>query len=146
MTGPYATPPTETAPFVPGSRGRVMRAPANAHPQLLTVRPAEEISAVSYDARWPGYVLCGSLSGQNGWVPKGVLHYIGPGMAVVRGDYSASVLSVTMGEELVLHDEANGGKWSVVSGRWAAIVHRLSREAVVRRPSSIVYRAKRSSA
>lgn len=104
--------PAEPPPFWPGSTGRVIRVPANSHPQLLALRPAEEITAVSYDERWPGYVLCGGPSGQSGWVPESVLHYIGPGMAVVRRDYCTAVLSVSMGEELVLHDEANGWYWA----------------------------------
>jgi hypothetical protein len=108
-TGPPSNP--TAGPFQPAS-GRVVRVPANSQPEPLAVRPAEELTAVAYDERWPGYVLCGSLNGQNGWVPESVLAYIGPGMAIVRAEHSAAVLAIGVGDVLNLHTAVNGWYWA----------------------------------
>jgi hypothetical protein len=100
------------APFRPGGLGRVVRVPEGAPPPMLHLRPGEELTAVGYDQRWPGYVLCGNLGGQSGWVPESVLLYVGPGMAIARGDYSAAVLRANAGDALALHAEANGWYWA----------------------------------
>ena len=57
-------------------------------------------------------MLCGSLHGQSGWLPESVLLYVGPGVAVVRGDHGAAVLPIAVGEALTLHAEWNGWYWA----------------------------------
>ena len=97
----------------PGPRlGRVVGVPTHSPPPGFPLSGGEELTAVGYDERWPGYVLCGSLEGHSGWVPEAMLIYLGPGMAVVRGDFSARVLSPAIGDVLTLHAEANGGYWA----------------------------------
>ncbi len=108
-TGPASDP--AAGPFRPAS-GRVVRVPANSQPESLAVRPADELTAVGYDERWPGFVLCGNLAGQNGWVPEGILAYLGPGMAIVRAEYSAAVLPIGVGDVLELHTAVNGWYWA----------------------------------
>jgi hypothetical protein len=100
------------APFRPGLRARVASVPSHSQPMSMRLREGEELTAVGYDERWPGYVLCGNLQGESGWVPESMLLYLGPGMAVVRGEYSASVLPVAVGDALTLQREWNGWYWA----------------------------------
>ncbi len=98
--------------FRPGALGRVVRAAENSAPRALSVKPREELTTVGYDERWPGYVLCGTVTGQSGWLPEAALRYVGPGMAIARPDYAAVVLPVSVGDQLTLHTEANGWYWA----------------------------------
>ena len=112
-TPPPAAPGDEHAqPFHPGGQARVTGVPTHSPPPGLAARPGEELTAVGYDERWPGYVLCGSLHGQSGWLPESVLLYVGPGIGVVRGAHGAAVLPVAVGDELTLHAEWNGWYWA----------------------------------
>lgn len=104
--------PEAGRPFRAGSAGRVVGVPAHSQPPGLGLRPGAELTAVGYDERWPGYVLCGTLEGQSGWVPEGLLAYLGPGIAVAHGEYPAQVLPAAIGDVLTLHAEANGWYWA----------------------------------
>jgi hypothetical protein len=97
----------------PGPRlGRVIGVPTHSQPLGFPLTGGAELSAVGYDERWPGYVLCGSLEGHSGWVPEAMLVYLGPGIAVVRGDFTARVLSTAIGDVLTLHAQSNGWYWA----------------------------------
>lgn len=109
-------------PFRAGERARVVGVPAHSQPAGMPLDAGEELTAVGYDERWPGYVLCGSLQGHTGWVPAGVLLYLGPGMAVVRRDYGAAVLPAAIGDEVSLHAESNGWYWASRAGGQAGWV------------------------
>jgi hypothetical protein len=100
-------------PFHAGERARVAGVPAHGPPAGMPLDAGEELTAVGYDERWPGYVLCGSLLGHTGWVPEGALLYLAPGIAVVRRDYGATVLAAAIGDEVVLQAESNGWYWAV---------------------------------
>lgn len=107
----HSASPHATA-FRPGRLGRVVGAPTHSPPPGLALTAGEELTAVGYDERWPGYVLCGSLQGQSGWLPEGVLLYLGPGMAIARDDHPAVVLPVAVGDTLTLHAASNDWYWA----------------------------------
>jgi hypothetical protein len=99
-------------PFRAGERVRVVGVPAHSPPAGMPLDAGVELTAVGYDERWPGYVLCGSLQGQTGWVPEGVLLYLAPGIAVVRRDYGTAVLPAAIGDVVTLQAESNGWYWA----------------------------------
>lgn len=103
---------TTSRSFQAGSQGRVIGVPAHSPPPGMPLRAGEELTAVGYDERWPGYVLCGNLEGASGWVPEGRLAYLATGIALVRAEYAGDVLAAAIGDVLTLHAEANGWYWA----------------------------------
>ena len=103
---------TPSRPPQAGRLGRVVGVPTHSPPPGLSLRAGEELTAVGYDERWPGYVLCGNLEGASGWVPEGRLDYLGPGTAVARSEFPGDVLAAAIGDVLTLHAEANGWYWA----------------------------------
>ena len=112
MTNTNPPPPGDNTAFRPSSLGRVVGVPTHSPPVGMALTAGEELTAVGYDERWPGYALCGNLQGQSGWVPESVLLYIGPGMAIVRDDYPAAVLPAAIGDTLTLHAAWNDWYWA----------------------------------
>src|SRR5688500_5720311 len=97
---PAFQPPHDPAPFQPEAVGQVVSLPRGAPSPLLAVRPGDELTAAGHSDNWPGYVMCGTTTGQSGWLPEGVLLYAAPGIALVRSDHGPQVLNVRLDERL----------------------------------------------
>ena len=65
----------------------------------------------SRSTEWPGFLWCTNPQGQGGWVPEAYLDQ-SVGHGLMRCDYSAAELSVSVGEQLALHKLESGWCWA----------------------------------
>lgn len=82
-----------------------------AYADPLELAADECVTVVAYDTEWPDYVWCTNAAGKGGWVPVAYLTIRGAIGQALRA-YSASELSVIVGEKLIPHDEAGGWYWA----------------------------------
>lgn len=95
----------------PRSIGRVITAHNASSIDPLEVTEGQTVEVGRGSTDWPGFLWCTNPQGQGGWVPEAYLdHSKGPG--VMRCDYSSAELSVSPGEQLVLHKLESGWYWA----------------------------------
>ena len=82
------------------------------YPDPIRARAGQPVTVVRRDAEYPEWAWCVGPDGREGWVPLVLLEMNGD-VAVLSRDYDARELSVTAGEEVVVHEEIAG--WARVS-------------------------------
>jgi uncharacterized protein YgiM (DUF1202 family) len=70
----------------------------------------EELTIGEKESAWSGWVWCTNRDGKSRWVPETYVEQKGD-VGVMRRDYEATELSVTVGEELVMGEEESDWIW-----------------------------------
>jgi hypothetical protein len=70
----------------------------------------EEVVVGEKESEWDGWVWCTNKSGKSRWVPEAYLEQKDE-TGVIRCDYEATELSVSVGEELVMGKEESDWIW-----------------------------------
>lgn len=94
--------------------GRVVAAHSAASPDPLRLRPGQRVGVGRRHDQWPSYIWCTGPRGRTGWVAERFLARAGDDW-LATADYSAAELSVEVGEQLTVTDEAGGWVWATTS-------------------------------
>jgi uncharacterized protein YgiM (DUF1202 family) len=70
----------------------------------------EELTIGEKESEWGGWAWCTNQDGKSRWVPETYTERKGD-VGVMRCDYEATELSVTVGEELVMGEEESDWIW-----------------------------------
>ncbi len=70
----------------------------------------EELTIGEKESEWSGWVWCTNQEGKSRWTPETCIEQKGD-IGVMRCDYEATELSVTVGEELVMGKEESDWVW-----------------------------------
>ena len=89
---------------------RVVGAHQAKYPDPLELLRDQVVTLGDSDTRWPEYVWCTDASGKGGWVPRSFLEHHA-GVHRLRRDYSSRELTVAVGEEVTLGEQAGGWYW-----------------------------------
>src|SRR5882672_7254327 len=81
------------------------------YPDPLTMNVGDKLKIVkSRDDEWPGWVLCESQNGKQGWVPENIVKIDGIG-AVAQQGYEAREVTVMEGEIVRIERVESGWAW-----------------------------------
>jgi hypothetical protein len=104
---------------------KVIKAHQASNPQPLVIRVGDRLTVGENSDQWPAYVWCVDHAGKGGWVPEAFLEREGDSGVALR-DYSAAELTVAVGDELALGEEAGGWFWATNHagrGGWVPAEH-----------------------
>jgi uncharacterized protein YgiM (DUF1202 family) len=76
----------------------------------IVFNAGEELTIGEKESEWNGWVWCTNRDGKSRWVPETFIERKGDG-GVMRRDYEATELSVTIGGELVMGEEESDWIW-----------------------------------
>jgi hypothetical protein len=91
--------------------GRVTTARETSYPDPLKVVEGENVEVGKRDEEWTGFLWCANPAGKGGWVPEDYVEPSGD-VGVMRCDYTARELTISVGEELALHKSESGWYWA----------------------------------
>jgi uncharacterized protein YgiM (DUF1202 family) len=91
--------------------GKVIAARETSYPKPLEVGEGDKLTVGQRDEDWKGFLWCANPTGQGGWVPEDYIEQSGA-VGVMRCDYTAKELTITEGEELILHKSQSGWYWA----------------------------------
>lgn len=96
-----------------GSRrlGRVILKRETFYPDPLEVVEGDRVTVGERDEEWTGFLWCVSPGGKDGWVPENYVEHSGD-VGVMRCEYTAGELTISVGEELALHKSESGWYWT----------------------------------
>jgi uncharacterized protein YgiM (DUF1202 family) len=97
--------------FRPRLVGRVVSERETSYPDPLEVVEGEKVTVGERDEEWSGFLWCANPAGKGGWVPEDYVEPSGD-VGVMRCDYTARELNISVGEELVLHKSESGWYWA----------------------------------
>jgi uncharacterized protein YgiM (DUF1202 family) len=89
----------------------VTTARETSYPDPLEVLEGEEVTVGERDEEWSGFLWCANPAGKGGWVPEDYVEPSGD-VGVMRCDYTARELNISVGDELVLHKSESGWHWA----------------------------------
>jgi len=89
----------------------VLQAHEATYPDPLELRMGQEVTPGRQDTRWAEYTWCTDASGKGGWVPRSFLESES-GICRLRRDYTSRELTVAVGEEVMVGEEAGGWFWA----------------------------------
>jgi len=93
-----------------GQIGRVIKEYQSPYTHPLVFSTGKELTVSEKEGEWGGWVWCTNQDGNSRWVPEAYVERKGD-TAVMRCDYEATELSVTVGEELLMGKEESGWIW-----------------------------------
>lgn len=99
-----------TTLFIAGMQGRAVEDWVVMYPDALVGRAGDRLTLGCVDEEWP-FIWCVAADGKAGWVPLGFVEQQGD-VGVLRRDYTAQELALTIGEVVTLHDEESGWYWA----------------------------------
>ena len=92
--------------------GRVIKGHTRTYDNPMQVKQGEVTRVTKrefWNDRYP-WVWCVTTNGKEGWMPESFVEVIGEQGIALR-DYNAIELTVTIGDNLTIIDEANGWYW-----------------------------------
>jgi len=79
------------------------------YPDQMTIDVGQEVTVMK-DAEWPGWLLCQTSSGKQGWVPEKIVKITG-GKAVAQQSHDAREISMQEGEIVRIEKIETGRAW-----------------------------------
>jgi len=82
----------------------------SAYPDPFFARKSDNLTIGKKDGSWPGWLWCTTANGESRWLPQSYLEIKGNTGTLLR-DYNSVELTVRVGEQLTVIDEAEGWYW-----------------------------------
>lgn len=76
----------------------------------LKLREGDTVTIGKHDTEYAGWLWCTAANGKSGWVPESCLTVEGDS-GVLKLDYDASELTVTVGDTVTILKEESGWYW-----------------------------------
>lgn len=89
---------------------RVTEAHESEFPDPITVSKGDEIEVSERDTEWDGWLWCVDSAGREGWIPASYVSCRN-GTGTCLADYTATELTVSVGEQVVSHGSLGGWQW-----------------------------------
>lgn len=93
------------------ARAQTVKAYQASNPTPISVGAGAALSLGRRDSESPGWIWCVAPSGQGSWVPERWLE-IRDEKGILRRDYNAAEFTLSVGDELTLHEYESGWYWA----------------------------------
>ncbi|WP_423744442.1 SH3 domain-containing protein (plasmid) [Haladaptatus sp. SPP-AMP-3] len=94
---------------------RVAEAHESEFPDPIDVTESEEIEVGERDTEWDGWLWCVDSAGREGWIPEEYVTRQGD-TGTCLADYTATELTVSVGERVVSRGSVAGWQWCETRG------------------------------
>jgi uncharacterized protein YgiM (DUF1202 family) len=91
-------------------KGKVITNYTSAFSDPLKIRNGEELLLRRKETVWDGWLWCTTDEGKSGWIPESFVDTTGD-LGTANRDYDATELTVMVGDELEILEEASSWVW-----------------------------------